>query len=394
MNKSKRRGQRRATVLGASIGLIIIVTFVLTLVAPDLGSRSASSNIDPLATPRPTELIIPTPDPNPQLEGRPVYIHSSGLFQTFMPAGSDWYVDEGESVGASAAARVVISSPQRLAVIHNYIQPGVQYESLAALSERFLTVQHFAGAWQDYEAWRETSRQVSDDRVVVDFALVSQGHDYLGRSTARLFDDWLFVTRLVVPANNSALLDLLQALVVPTFSGFKTLLALPAAWPAAIDQQAGWILKHPPEWTQVAGSPGRPMTFLLGTGNNDERVRVWTEAQTPLESAEAAQAWAKASELLGAEEVLGAEAIQREAGTGYLVAYRTRDLAGDLHSGLVALLNDDAQTLFVADLQIDPPDAALLSSETVPATYASARQAVAEGFIVLPAGSRATAAGS
>ncbi len=99
MNKSKRRGQRRATLLGASIGMIIIVTFVLTLVAPDLGSRSSSSEIDPFATPRPTELIIPTPDPNPQLEGRPVYIHSSGLFQTFMPAGSDWYVDEGESVG-------------------------------------------------------------------------------------------------------------------------------------------------------------------------------------------------------------------------------------------------------------------------------------------------------
>lgn len=392
MNKSKRRAQRRATLLGATIGLIIIVTFVLTLVAPNLGSRSSSSNIDPLATPRPTELVIPTPDPNPRLEGRPVYIHSSGLFQTFMPAGSDWYVDEGESVGASATARVVISSPQRLAVIHNYIQPGVQYESLAALSENFLTGQHFAGAWQDYDSWQETGRQVTDDSVVVDFALVSQGHDYLGRSIARLFDDWLFVTRLVVPANNPLLLDRLQALVVPAFSGFKTLLALPADWPAAVDQQAGWVLKHPAEWSQVAGSPGRPMTFLLGTGNNDERVRAWTEAQTPLASAEAAQTWAANSELLAAEEVLGAQAIQREAGTGYLVGYRFRDLAGDVHSGLVALLNDDAGTLFVADLQIDPPDAALLTGEDVPAAYADARRAVAEGFVVLPAASRAAAA--
>ncbi len=394
MNKSKRRGQRRATLLGASLGVIIIVTFVLTLVAPDLGSRSSSSEIDPFATPRPTELIIPTPDPNPQLEGRPVYIHSSGLFQTFMPAGSDWYVDEGESVGASAAARVVISSPQRLAVIHNYIQPGVQYESLAALSENFLTGQHFAGAWQDYDSWQETGRQVTDEGVVVNFALVSQGHDYLGRSIARLFDDWLFVTRLVVPANNAVLLDRLQALVVPAFSGFKTLLALPAAWPAAIDQQAGWVLKHPTGWSQVAGSPGRPMTFLLGTGNNDERVRVWTEAQIPLESAEAARAWAENSELLAAEEVLGAEAIQREAGTGYLVAYRFRDLAGDLHSGLLTLLNDEAGTLFVADLQIDPPDASLLAGDEVLVAYAEARQAVAEGFIVLPEASRAMAAGS
>lgn len=392
MNKSRRRSQRRATLLGASIGLIIIITFVLTLVAPDLGSRSANSNIDPFATPRPTALIIPTPDPNPHLEGRPPYIHSSGLFQTFMPAGSDWYVDEGASVQASAAARVVISSPQRLVVIHNYIQPGVEYESLQALSDNFLTEQHFAGAWQDYDSWQEVGRRVEAEQVVVDFALSSQGHDYLGRSTARLFDDWLFVARIVVPANNPPLLDRLQELVLPAFFGYKTLLALPTPWPAAVDQQAGWVLKHPPEWSQVAGSPGRPMAFLLGTGNNDERVRVWTEAGTPLDSQEAAQAWVEASDLLQAEEVLGAQAIQREAGTGYLVGYRFRDLAGDAHSGLVALLNDAAGTLFVADLQIDPPDAALLAGENVPAAYAEARQAVAEGFIVLPAVSRAAAA--
>ncbi|GIV81087.1 MAG: hypothetical protein KatS3mg051_0441 [Anaerolineae bacterium] len=49
----------------------------------------------------------------------------------------------------------------------------------------------------------------------------------------------------------------------------------------------------------------------------------------------------------------------------------------------------------MADLQIDPPDASLLAGDEVPpAEYAEARQAVAEGFIVLPVSSRAPAAGS
>lgn len=390
MHKSRKRDQRRATLLGAIIGSIIIFTFVLTLIAPDLGSRSSSNtDLDPFATPQPTSLVIPTPDPDPQLTGRPPYIHSSGLFQTFLPAGDDWIVDEGESVQASAMARVVISSPQRLVVIHNYIQPGVEYESLDSLSANYLTAQHFAGAWQDYDSWEEMARTVGDDGVVVDFALTSEGHDYLGRTTSRLWQDWLFVARIVVPANNPALLDLLQTLVIPAFQGFPALLALPTDWFAYVDQSAGFVLRHPPGWAVAAGSPGRPATLLLNGANNNERVRLWTEPETPIASAEAAEAWVRAAATVDA--VLSVATVQREAGSGYLVAYRTLDAAGDAHSALTALLNDEAGTLFVADLQIEPPDANLLDAPSVPDAYAGARQSIAEGFIVLPASSRSTA---
>jgi len=387
MQKSRKRGQRRTTLLGAIVGLMIIFTFVLTLIAPDLGSRrSSNAALDPFATPQPTRLVIPTPDPDPQLTGRPPYLHSSGLFQTFLPAGDDWIVDEGESVQASAVARVVISSPQRLVVIHNYIQPGVEYESLDSLSANYLTEQHFAGAWQDYDSWEETGRTVGEEGVVVDFALTSEGHDYLGRTTSRLWQDWLFVARIVVPANNPTLLDLLQTLVIPTFQGFPALLALPSDWRAYVDQTAGFMLRHPAGWTVAAGSPGRPATLLLNGANNNERVRLWTEPETPIASTEAAEAWVRAAATVDA--VLSVATVQREAGRGYLVAYRTLDAAGDAHSALTALLNDEAGTLFVADLQIESPDANLLDSQSVPDAYVAARQSVAEGFIVLPASSR------
>jgi len=115
-------------------------------------------------------------------------------------------------------------------------------------------------------------------------------------------------------------------------------------------------------------------------------VRLWTEPETAIASAEAAEAWVRAAATVDA--VLSVATVQREAGRGYLVAYRTLDAAGDAHSALTALLNDEAGTLFVADLQIESPDANLLDSQSVPDAYVAARQSVAEGFIVLPASSR------
>jgi hypothetical protein len=126
MSLSRKRSHQRATALGVVVGLVVIFTFVIGLINPDLGSRStSSSNSSVTDTPSATKVIVPTPDPDPHLGGELPYIHSSGYFQTFRPAGSDWVFDEGESVNASTSAKVVIQSPQRLVVIHNYIQPGV-----------------------------------------------------------------------------------------------------------------------------------------------------------------------------------------------------------------------------------------------------------------------------
>jgi len=385
MSLSKKRARQRATLVGALLGVIVILTFVISLIAP--GSKSTSNqplaSVTPYGTPPPpTEVVFPPPEPNPALEGEPPYIHSSGYFQTFRPAGQDWIIDEGSSVNASSVARVVIQSPQRLAVIHNYIQPGVEYESLDSFSKTFLTDQHFAGAWADYESWTETKREITNDSVIVDFDLVSGGKQYLARTSYRLDGTWLFVTRLVVPDNNPGLLDLLQSLVVPAFVGFHDLMALPQGWPAYTDQQLGFILKHPAGWEFAAGGPGRPVTFSIPSGEARDMVRVWTVPDQAITSAEEAQSWVSANE--PGATILGANPIQREAGKGYQVAYTVRDTAGDVHSGLMVLLNDQAGTLFVAKLQIAPPDLNLLDAKDLSQNDADSRQAVAAGFIVLP----------
>jgi hypothetical protein len=385
MSWSRKRARQSATAVGALLGVIVILTFVISLIAP--GSKSGSNQSLPTFTPfgtlpPATEVVFPPPEPNPHLEGELPYIHSSGYFQTFRPAGSDWIIDEGGSVNASSYARVVIQSSQRLAVIHNYIQPGVEYESLDSLSKNFLTEQHFAGAWADYESWQETGREITADSVIVNFDLVAGGKNYLARTTYRPDGSWLFVTRLVVPGNNPGLLDLLQKLVIPAFVGYHDLLALPEAWPAYIDQQLGFVLKHPPGWVVVAGDKGRPVTFSIASDQAKDTIRVWTVPDQAITSSEEAQAWVKNNE--PGATVLGANPIQREAGNGFQVAYAFRDTAGDAHSGLIVLLNDHMSTLFVANLQIVPPDLNLLNAENLNQTDADARQAVADGFIVLP----------
>jgi hypothetical protein len=382
MSQSKKRNRQRATFIGALIGLMIIFTFVISLINPGLGSKSDNNAPEPvqLDTPQPTAVIFPTPDSDPHLTGELPYIHNSGFFQTFRPAGSDWTFDEGPA--DEPYARVVIQSGQRLAVIHNYVQQGVNYDTVETLSQDHLNESYFATAWTDYTSWQETNRQFSQDTVTISFNLVAAGNDYLGEDITRIDGGWLYVTRLVVPANNPALLEILHNLVLPNFIGIHDLQTLPLLWPAWIDQGLGYALKHPPHWQHVAGDMGRPVTFKITSEDNALTIRVSTELERTLDSLEAAETWVTDAEPTAT--VLDSAPVERETGSGYQVAYNYTDSAGDAHSGLMVLLNDDAGTLFVTNLQFEQPDINALDAETVPPVNAQDVQALTQGFIVLP----------
>ena len=72
------------------------------------------------------------------------------------------------------------------------------------------------------------------------------------------------------------------------------------------------------------------------------------------------------------------------SGSGYQVAYTFTDTAGDTHSGLAVLLNDEAGMLAVADLQVDPPDINFIEDAELAPAYDEARRALVEGFMILP----------
>lgn len=387
MSLSRKRNQRRIKYAGAGIAIMVIFTSLIGLINLDVTTNTTSSNNDQFTTPEPTALVFPTPEANPQLDGEAPYIHSSGYFQTFRPAGDDWIMDEGGAVSAGTTLKVVMQSPQRLVVVHNFIQAGVNYESLDALNTAFLTVEHFAGAWADYDNWSETNRTIADNRVVVDFELTSKGEIYLNRSTYWLEGDQLFVSRLVVPSNNPALLDVLQERVMANFKPYPEMMALEAFWPAYVDQQLGYVLKHPSDWEQVAGGVGRAVTFNIPADEGKNLVRAWAVDAAPLASAEDAESWWTANE--PGATVIGSAALAHENGAGYQVAYTFQDEQGDIHSGLAVLLNDAQGRLFVANLQINPPDVNLLAASEMEYPYPDALRAITAGFMVLPDSARA-----
>ncbi len=384
MSLSRKRSRQRATLVGAAIGVVIIVTFVLSLIAPGASPRTTTTSDDLLATPLPTALVVPTPEPDPQVEGETPYIHSSGLFRAFRPAGQDWTVDERASVGASTVASVVIQSGRRLVVVHNYIRPHVEYETPQALSENFLTVQHFAGAWQDYEHWEETARSLQADKVIVDFKLQQLGVNYIARVAYWVQDGWLFVARVVTPANNPLLLERLFERVVEGFVGFEALMQLPLDWTAQVDQRLGYILRHPASWQRVAGDVGRPITFVAESAAGPMRVRTWAKTAPPLADEDAARAWL--AENREAAQVLSVQPLQRGAGKGFALSYTFFSSTGDPQSGLVVLLHDTAETLWTVDLQLPVPSLDLLATDAVEGLdeeTSAARRAVLEGFWVL-----------
>lgn len=380
MSLSRKRNRQIATGLGTVIGLIIVFTFVVSLINPGVVSTNDVEDF-PTFTPPGTEL--PPPDPNPNLSGEPPYVHSSGYFQTFMPAGGDWSVSEDAGAQSDTVLSVVFQSGQRLAVIHNYIRRGVEVESAESLSREYLTETHFAEAWIGYESWQETARTVGEDRVTTDFALVSGGTEYLGRDITRLGENgWTFVTRLVVPANNPGLLDTLERYVVPAFVGYPQLQTLPARWPTYVDQALGYLFKRPAEWQLVAGGEGSPATFTPAGDADAGMVRVWAEEGRALDGAGDAEAWLL--ELVPGAEVIGTDPLARGEASGFQVAYTFRDLDGDPRSGLFVALRRADGWAQAANLQVRDPDVNLLEGASLDEPLANARRAVVEGFIPLP----------
>jgi hypothetical protein len=392
MSLYRKRNQRRATLVGAGIGAIIIFTFVISLIEPNLGSRQNSIDTLPTTTPfgtpapslTPTRVIFPTPEANPQLEGELPYIHSSGYFQTFRPAGTDWFITDNPLDEQGTRLNVVLQSGPRLVVIHNFLQPGVEFDTLDTLGANFLTAEYYANEWSRYDGWQETGREVTDSAAIVSFDLTADGNAYRGRDISWLEGGWLYVTRLVVPANNPSLLDLLQKLVIPVFSGYHDLQKLPQLWPVYADQQLGFALKYPPGWQRVAGDNGRPVTFSAPTGQPKTTIRAWVEPAQTVETEDQASAWVAQTEITAA--ILNVAPVEHELGAGFQVSYSYTDEEGDPHSGLMVLLHGEAKTLYIANLHLDTPDINLLEVENLSVADNDTRQIVADGFILLPPG--------
>ena len=82
------------------------------------------------------------------------------------------------------------------------------YKSVAELDKNYNRA-YFSAAWANFTGgWMETTRTTANDISVIDFTLSLSGNTYLARQLGTLDHGWIKGMRLVVPANNPALLNL------------------------------------------------------------------------------------------------------------------------------------------------------------------------------------------
>lgn len=377
----RKRGRiNKGYIITFGFAIILIATFVISLVATPGTTNNISDieDFDPLPTIPPTQIPLPTPEPDgPNLTLRALDIQSNGLFQVTVP--NDWEIAENRFNPAVPRARITYDSPinLRYSVIDVILDFGINYPSHEALSTDYLTTTYFRSEWSaEYQGMLETSRTVGDT-ITIDFELAASGQGFLARQVSWLDNGWLHSVRAVVPSNNPLLLDALIDMIVPTFVSYNDQRETDFSWTAYTDSEQGFLIRYP-NWQESARS-------LLTATDLPAQARLRTILAQPLAALEDAEAFVM-NTLRPGSEVLSSQVTEREYGSGYLVSFSDVDSDGNPVSGMAALLNDDAGDLYVADIRLEEPTINLLSLEA-DSPYQQLRD-VLDTFMILPGGNQ------
>lgn len=359
----------------AVLGLVLVIgSLVLTTVLPGVGNGS-SQPVPATLPPDEQAVVFPTPAPGTPVVGTAgLYLHPTGTFTVLQPQG--WTPTPTTQEGVASVSMV---NGALYSVVHPYIQHYDVAQNVASLDAQ-TDAQALAASWSAYDAWQETAREVVDDRLVIDFELTLTGNTYLARHITWVEPDhpnWALVLRLVAPGNNPALLDRLQALVMPSFRLLPDALGVPLGWPAYIDRAWGYVIKYPETWALVDGGSGS--TATLSGAEGLLTLTLSSEAEAQVADADAARAWVQ--RLRAEATILDVQPVARTFGSGYRVAYTFPDADGQEQSGLAVLLNGEGR-LFSASVRLDQPGVNL-ADDGAEDDWAEARRALAT-FAPLP----------
>lgn len=347
------------------IGIVLIGIFMVTLVVNPTTMSTHNddgdviNNAPAVNTPAPTQLRLPSPNPNgvTLTMAEPV-VSQTGLFSITVPEG--WTNIQNTYDPNLPGARVRFNNGELFSVIEAVVQDGVNFPTHEALSDDLLDSNYFFNVWGEYDGFEEVSRTV-DEAVTIDFNLQLQNVQMAARQVAWLDSSQMNVLRLVVPGNDPNLLDALTDQVLPAFVPSEDLRDsnLPSIWSAFSDVEQGFMILHP-NWQRVSGAESN--VAVLRSTNPPGRLEMRSEAETAIDSLDDAEAFA-AGILDPRSEILSSQATARQFGEGYLVSFQTRDSDGNPVAGLVALLNDENGNVAIAEIQLIGSSADLLSAE-------------------------------
>jgi hypothetical protein len=358
--------------------LFMELVFIIPVIAPTLGTQTVveatiTPTLDPLAMPFPT---VP-PGGFPVVISQ-AYFHSTGLFS--LPKLEGWDKSAGTGADQPEEVRVpVTSSDVRRAgvtfsggttgsVIHAFVEQDPLTElGNAQAFDKLYTEKNLDSAWTKYTSWKELERHVEGDTFVINFELRFNEQTYLGRQISRLDHTWNVVLRLVTPNNDAQLMDDLQRVLVAGFQFYPLAATVPINWATIAD--SGYMIRYPPDWKQLDGSPNQPYT-VSGKLGLDTITLVTRSVEGQIKTEADARAWVQTTAPNAKIQTVQAENIQ--GASGFSVSYTSADADGKRYSVVAVLLNNGEKAVAVASLQTDG-ERDLLKDASAPAELATIR---------------------
>lgn len=342
--------QRLSVILGISLAVVMGLSLVLPALTRD--------NLQSVPTvPPPTTTPLPTfPPPITNFSGITFdtdYLHPSGMLVVSQPTG--WTPTTPFNNATQVQAN--FNNPQALSVIETYIEKPVSpIASLDDVSARFNT-SALQASWARYTRWNELSRRQENNRLIIDFELERARQIFLARHIAWYDDDYIYVSRVVVPENAQALLFFMVEAMTSHIRPLEQFAGTPLEWTSLFDDSTQHILRYPNTWSVTDGERGQPVSLEAADGT---RVRV--EARNDSVDDEAA-ARAFVQGLRPGATVVTVEETTRPGADGFVVAYQFANADGDSESGLAVLLNGEDGRLHIANASIPVAGLDLTSAE-------------------------------
>lgn len=314
------------------------------------------------------------------------YMHTTGYFQAMVPDGGDWEISESDlpdvdQVEAGQYYNLFAISANMNAVVHFMAQPMVSAADAQSVIDEMLTDEFWETSWANYVSWEIAEQRIEDPYVITRFDLVLNDTNFVASDSSWVDSGWMYTVRGVYPVASSGLLDTLEQMVVPGVVPYPEVQTLPPSWPVYVDRTLGYMIKYPATWELLDGNEGEPLSIAGPTNEKDALIRVQVQANTPVAVSTDAKAWL--SEHAPTAEIADSAPLKRPIGTGYQLMYKVGTPLNP-RSGLAVLLNDDANTLYAADLEVGIGGLDLISGgDLLPDVAQQGQMAITQGFVFL-----------
>lgn len=363
MSYRDNTNQKRFSVF---IGIILIASMFMSLLIPLV------RNVDQTAAAKPT--TVPTVTPPPAITDLSsitydrTYLHPSGLFTVKMPSG--W--NATSSTTTSQEAQMTMRNDTQLSVIEvRLFKPATPVTDANALGQIF-TDDWLKSSWREYQSWDESTRQVVDNTVQIDFSLTRSGQNYIARQVARASSDgnWVYITRVIAPVNAA---DMVKAVVTDTDKTveIQPVADVPLEWGSYSDATWQHLIRFPASWQAVDSAAGSPASFEGADGS----LRVDAVDGVKVSSADEATTYATGTRTgLKVENV---KPVTQSGAEGFQVAYTVTTLEGETQSGAMLLLNGSDDKLHIANLRLTTAGSVNLNDDAAAASYGDALKVLA-----------------